>query len=135
MSGKLCDAGEYRWLDILLGTRVVDGALYLGLYKNLTELPDDTELSDIIEVSGNGYSRKTLTRGEWTIETAAGITSASSAEDVFFASGGDWGDIYGYFIATTIDNTGTILAVDHFDSYFSIEDGKGLRVTPIIKLD
>lgn len=135
MAGKICDEGEYRALDILFGTQVVDGILYLGLYKNATELPDDTVLGDLMEVSGFGYARKELTRGNWVLDTTLGVVGASYIEHIFYADGGAWGDVYGCFIATSSDNSGMLFSLDHFANSYEIEDGKGLRVTPIVQLD
>jgi hypothetical protein len=128
MSGKFCDEGEARVLDILLGAQVVDGLLYLGLYKNTSEPAEVSTLADMQEPSGFGYARVTLTRGDWAFTD----DYATYAQQVFLASGGAWGDIYGYFIGTTADDSGKLMALEHFASYYDIQDDTGIRVTPKI---
>ena len=47
---------------------------------------------------------------------------------------GPLGDIYGYFITTTLTGTGgKIMGLEHLGSAFSVLDGKGIKVTPKIK--
>jgi hypothetical protein len=125
-----CDEGENRVLNILLGNTPVDGALYLGLYTNIAQPAEDDVVADMSEPSGYGYARKILTRGSWTIVGDA----ATYAEQTFLASGGGWGNIYGYFITTTASGTGgKLMAVEHLGSPLSVLDGKGIKITPKIK--
>lgn len=126
MAGSIYDEGENRIANILLGATPVDGALYLGLYKDVTEPAETISLSDLSEVSGFGYSRATLSRGIWVITD----NEAEYAQQTFLASGGDWGDVYGYFIGTTLDNSGILLGIEHFSSHYTILDDKGIKITP-----
>lgn len=125
---KWHDEGETRVLNILLGSTPVDGALYLGLYTNPTELPESAILSSLSEPVGWGYGRKTLTRGNWSIAGSA----ATYAIQTFLAQGGAWGNITGYFIATSPDNSGKLLATEHFDTVLNIVAGKGVKIQPRI---
>lgn len=128
---KWMDEGETRVLQILLGSQPVDGAYYLGLYKNSAEPAESATLSDLTEVSGYGYTRKTLTRGSWTISG----DQATFAEQTFLAQGGDWGNIYGYFICTALTGTsGKLMAIEHFDAPYNIVDGKGIKIVPKITI-
>jgi hypothetical protein len=127
-----CDEGENRVLNILLGDTPVDGALYLGLYKNSVQPGETARVSDLTEPSGFGYARKALSRGlaNWNIAA----DTASYAEQTFLAQGGDWGDIYGYFITTSLTGTGgKLMGLEHLGSAFPVLDGKGIKVTPKIK--
>lgn len=126
---KWCDEGENRILNQIFGALAVDGAWYLGLYKNVTEPAEDITLSQFQEPSGFGYARKTLTKGSWTIVADL----ASYAQQTFLASGGDWGNIYGYFLATTSNNTGKVIAVCHFTEPLSVLNGKGIKVVVKIR--
>jgi len=128
---KWVDEGENRVADILFGTQAVDANLYLGLYVNSAEPGESDTLADI-EVpddSGTGYSMKTLARGSW------GITDdyAQFAQQTFTASGGDWGNIYGYYIATSTDGSGVLLCVETFsDGPYNVTDGDSIKITPKI---
>ena len=127
-----CDEGENRVLNILLGDTPVDGAYYLGLYKNVVQPTESARLADLIEPSGFGYTRKPLARGlaNWTISG----DEASYSEQTFLAQGGDWGDIYGYFITTAMTGTGgKLMGLEHLGSAFPVLNGKGIKVTPKIK--
>lgn len=126
---KWVDEGENRVLNVLLGNIAVDGAWYLGLYKNLTEPGENITLADLIEPSGFGYSRKTLTRGSWVINA----NLATFTQQTFLASGGDWGYITGYFLATTPNNTGKLIAICHFSEALQVLNGKGIKVVPKIR--
>lgn len=129
---KWHDDGDNRVLNILLGSTTVDGAYYMGLYKNVTELDDDAELADITEPSGFGYARKALTRGHWTI---TGNVAVYETMQTFMASGGDWGDITGYFLSSTLDNSGKLIASQHFTVALTVLDGKGIKITPQITVN
>jgi hypothetical protein len=128
MSAKWHDQGENWVLGILLGSVAVSTYLYLGLYKNAAALEEDDELASITEPSGFGYDRKQLPRGFW------GIANDKATFDIqtFLASGGDWDGITGYFLTTTADNTGILIASEHFDNAFIVADGKGIKITPTI---
>jgi hypothetical protein len=129
MSAKIMSEGIVRFLSILFGAQAVDASLYLGLYTNAIEPPVGYILDDLDELSiANGYSRKRLLRGGWTI--ANGF--ATYAVQTFLANGGNWGIVAGYFLATTMDNSGKLIAVEHFDDPFTIVDGKGLKINPAI---
>lgn len=127
---KLTDQGEEHFSDILFGSTPVDGAIYMGLYRDTLEPPEDVVLTDFDEPYGSGYGRKQLTRGQWT---RADDLSTYELQ-TFLASGGDWGDIYGYFLATTINNTGLCLAICHFDAPFEVTAGKGIKIVPQMRI-
>jgi hypothetical protein len=127
-----CDEGENRVLNILLGDTPVDGAWYLGLYKNSVEPGEDAKVSDLTEPSGFGYARKPLSRGlaNWTITA----DEATYPEQTLLAQGGDWGNIYGYFITTTLTGTGgKLMGLEHLGSAYSVLDGKGIKIIPKLK--
>jgi len=123
---KLSSDGENRLLDILFGALPVDGVLYVGLYRNQTELAKGATLVDISEVSGYGYSRKSITRGHWTVSG----NEATYPELTFMALGGEWGDIYGYFVCTSLTGiSGKLLFSEHLDAPLNVASGKGVKIT------
>jgi hypothetical protein len=129
---KFVNEGLKRVGDILFGAQAVDATLYLGLYKNIAEPAVGDALVNLTEHSGDGYARIALSRGDWTV-SPEGL--AEYAEQTFTANGGDWGNIYGYFIATSSDNTGKLLAVETFsDGPYDIKDNHSVRVTPKIDI-
>jgi hypothetical protein len=129
MAGKLVDTGENRVQNILFGAQAVDNTLYLGLYTNSTEPAETAVLGDLTVPSGSGYATIALTRGTWTITNDL----AEYAQQEFEAVGGDWGNVYGYYIATSEDLSGVLLFVEQFtDAPFEVNDGDIVRVTPNI---
>ncbi|RLB06412.1 MAG: hypothetical protein DRG83_00080 [Deltaproteobacteria bacterium] len=129
---KWTDQGETDVGNIYLKNQTQNSYLYLGLYTNTSEPAESATLSDITEPSGGGYSRKQLNPSDWT-ENPQG--TFSQPEQTFTASGADWGNIYGYFIATSSDNTGKLIAVEHFsDGPYNIKDGHSVKITPKITI-
>lgn len=127
---KWCDEGENRTLNILFGALSVDATLYLGLYTNSSEPGEAATLASITEPSGGGYARKSLTRGSWSIVADL----ASYAQQTFTASGADWGNVYGWFIATSADGSGKLEAVGQFSGApFNVTDGSNVKVTPQLR--
>ena len=126
---KFVDEGENRIANIILGATPVDSTLYLGLYKNTSEPSEDAVLTDLVEQSGEGYTRIALSRGSWSIVA----DTSSYAEQTFTNVGDNWGTIYGYFISTTADNTGKLLCVEDFsDGPYSVANGDSIKITPSI---
>ena len=130
MPSKWMDEGENRVAEMLFGSQPVYGVLYLGLYKNTVEPPETYGISNLTEVTGTGYARKALARGSWVI--TGGL--AEYAQQTFSASS-TWGNVYGYFLATTNDGAAKLLAIEHFDAPYSIESGKGVKITPKVQVD
>jgi len=126
---KWVNEGETRTLQILFGNQAVDANVYLGLYMNTTEPAEGDNLAAISEPSGFAYARKTLARGSWVITD----DHADFAQQQFTASGGAWGNVYGYFIATSIDGSGKLMAVEHFSNGpYNVQDSGSVKVTPKI---
>src|SRR3972149_1032605 len=126
---KWVNEGETRTLQILFGSQAVDPNVYLGLYTNTTEPLEGDNLASISEPSGFGYARKTLARGSWVITD----DHADFAQQILTCVGGAWGNVYGYFIATSIDGSGKLLCVEHFSNGpYNVQDGGSVKVTPKI---
>jgi len=125
---KCVDAMDNRVANVLFGSTSPDSNYYLGLYTNAGEPAESATLSSITEVSGTGYARKTLARGSFSVSGSV----ASFAEQTFTA-GSDWGNVTGYFIATSSDNSGILCFVESFTGgAFNITNGTSLKLTPNI---
>lgn len=130
---KWVDAGENDVVNILFAATSPWTNTYLGIYSDAVEPGENaglpTQGNPITEISGAGYSRKTLARGSWTITG----DYAQYTQQTFTASGGSWSNCYGYFIATSSDNTGKLLCVEHFTGGpFNVPDGGSIKITPKI---
>ena len=130
---KWVDAGESETLDVLFVAASPWTNTYLGMYTDAAEPGENaglpTQGNPITEVSGAGYVRKTLARGTW-VRTGDYV---QYAQQTFTATGGSWSNVYGYFIATSPDNTGKLLCVEHFTGGpFNVPDGGSIKITPKI---
>jgi len=130
---KWVDEGENRIADILFGVQAVDANTYLGIYTDAAEPGETATLPGgavpITELSGTNYGRITLARGTWVITG----DRADYAQQTFTAGAGGWANCYGYFIATSSDNTGKLLCVEHFTGGpFNVPVGGTIKITPKI---
>jgi hypothetical protein len=125
---KWVDEGENWLLDVCFkkGTSAPTN-LYLGLYTNTTEPAETATLASLTEPSGGGYARIAIAcGGDWTLSS----DQITAAQKTFAASGAAWGNCYGYFIATTSDGSGKLLAVEQFsDGPYNVVDGGSVKVT------
>lgn len=127
MAGIIVDEGRSKALvDTVKDAQV---SLFLGLYTDASQPAKTATLSTLTEAAGTGYARITLTDTDWT-EVNQVITNL---EKTFTAGAGGWGNITGYFIGTTLDNTGKLIAVESFTQPLNMTDGSTLKITPKVK--
>lgn len=126
------EASKVTIFSLILGS-----SLTLKLYSNnKTPAAADTAAS-YTEVSGGGYSAKTLTTGNWT-KTAGSpaVAQYNAAQDFnFTGTTASPSVIYGYFI---IDGSSNLIYAERFPSAsvpFTPINGSLVRVTPRITLD
>lgn len=129
MMAKWCDEGETNVGNIYLKNQAQNANLYLGLYTVPTTEPAETaNLASLTEPVGNGYARITLAPADWA-ESPQG--TFSNLQKIFTASGGNWGNVYGYFIATSLDGTGKLVGVEQFtDGPYNVVNGSVVKITP-----
>lgn len=127
---KIVTEGRNHIANILLKGDTYP-TLYLGLYQDTSEPGLSSTLSTITEVSGGGYSRITLTSGDWSI-----VDDLASNVQKEFTASADWGNVYGYFYCTVLSGTGGKLwVVEHFsDGPYDVVSGASVRVTPRLKV-
>lgn len=129
---KWVDEGETETLNILFGSNSTWSNVYLGLYLNSSEPGETANLTTGLggEPSGGTYARIALTRGaNWTVTG----DNASYAQQTFNCTGANWGNVYGYFIGTTSNNTGKLLCVEQFSNGpYNVQDGGSVKITPKI---
>lgn len=142
-AGKTTDVAKNNILDVYLKGAPVP-TLYLGLFKNTTEPLATATLADIIEPSGGDYVRQMLAPGDWIYpdpaiyndptDTRWGV--ATNPVKSFFNTGVDWGNIYGFFICTSILGTdGKLIRVEKFlDGPYNVTVGGGIRVLPQLSI-
>jgi len=126
---KWCDEGENWLLDVAFKQATSPPSnVYVGLYTNSTEPAEDAALTGITEPSGYGYARIAIACGaDWTLSN----NEITASQKTFSCSGGDWGNVYGYFLTTVSTGTaGKLLGVEHFsDGPYNVLDGGSVKVT------
>ena len=131
---KSTDQGRADALNVYFkaASRSGSGNLYLGLYTNTSEPAAGATLaSGLTELPvTNGYARIALADADWTISGDL----ATNLQKTFTASGGDWGDVYGYFICDVASGTsGNLLYVEQFgDGPYNVLDTQTVKVTPAV---
>lgn len=100
-------------LDVAIRqTQSVPASYYLGWCAE-SDLDDNASLADLTELSGNGYARVAIASNgtDWT--SAAHSTNGrkvTSKVCTFTAAGGDWSAAGRWFLATTADDSGQLIA-------------------------
>jgi|GEM_PF-1333692 len=131
---KWCNEGETQVGNIYLKKDTVTD-LWVGLYKDVTEPAEDGTLAGLTEVPvASGYARIALTNTDWTEQATKG--EFLHIQKIFTASGGDWGDVYGYFLTDCASGTGgKLVAVEDFsDGPYTVNDGWSVKVTPKVTI-
>lgn len=129
---KWCDEGENKVLNILFEATAVDSTLYIGLYEDSSEPGETANLAALTEQTlTNGYARQPLTRGtNWSVASDV----ATAAQVTFTASGGAWGNQYGWFMTDVLSGTsGVLFCVENFsDGPYNVTNGDSVKVTAAI---
>jgi len=89
------------------------------------------------EVTGTGYSRQTIASSDagFTSQADGADWEAVGAKVTFTATDTDWDAATDWFIATTVDNTGVIVACGRLAASRQLAvSGDKLEVTPTIEL-
>lgn len=131
---KWCNEGETLVGDIFLKKAAVTD-LWVGLYTDDPEPAEDATLSSITELAvANGYARIALISSEWTEQATKG--EFLQLQKIFEANGGNWGDVYGYFLTNCASGTaGKLVSVEHFsDGPYTVNDGWIVKVTPKVTI-
>jgi len=126
------DEGAQRVLEAYFNDNWPVGGvnLTLKLFVNDHTPADDDDSGDYTEAAGGGYVAKTLTQGSWTVAEAAGIMTATYAQQTFTFTGPLNGNakIYGYYIVDADDNF--VCAETIAVAFQPANNGDQLLVTP-----
>lgn len=120
------DEGKEKIWDSAI-KQIEDMELILFTNDHVPVVGDDA--SDYTEPVGGGYALKTLTKASWVIGTAAGVTSASYAQQTFNFTA-DVGDIYGYAVIGAI--SGLLYGAERFVSEEPTYNGQTMLITPVL---
>lgn len=123
MALVLCNQGEQRMLEKFFADDMV-----LHLFSNdYTPVEASTE-ANLTEVSGYGYSSKSLVGGSWSV--TPGAPSAAEYAKQTFSFTGAAGDVYGYYV-TAADDSKLLFAERFTGAPFNVaRNGDKIEVTP-----
>jgi hypothetical protein len=123
--------GEVQLLGIAVNN-VANENLLLKLFStNVTPAEADTAAT-YTEVAAAGYAAITLTKGSWTVANAAGVTTATYAEQTFTMTAAT--ACYGYYVVGA--TSGKLFWAENFGSNYAIPSGGGsIKITPKITLE
>ena len=134
MANIIHDEGEQYLLQAALSEeQTLPANFYLGLCNDtLTKTDALTDIAN--EPSGDGYARQEIpsTGVGWTVAKSGDYYRATGTQETFTANGGNWGSLNTWFIATSADGTGKLIASGDIDPARTIADGDSLLVTPIL---
>lgn len=115
MSFIFTDEGREALFEGLLKDTNTPNAQALKLFSNNIAITKDITLTDLTELSGNGYSEITLARADWTISTGTtNLTIAQQSSKTFNFSTGSVINAYGQYIVLTLGSTEYLLGVERF---------------------
>lgn len=129
-----CNEGETSVGNVYLKGQARPTGFFVGLYLDVAEPAEDAVVTDLTEPVGNGYARIELLDADWTEQATKGVFQ--NLEKQFEASGGNWGDAYGYFVTTELTGTaGLLINAEQFsDGPYAVNDGWVVKVTPKVTI-
>lgn len=117
-------------------TQVLPANYYLGLATDAS-LAEDATLASLTEVSGTGYARQAIPASAVGFSSGTAGTNdrkVTGAQQTFMA-GGAWTTANTWFLASTIDGTGKLIASGPLSQPRTLGNGDTLNVTPTIQLN
>ncbi len=130
LHNDLVDEGERSLLMTYFRAEELPAQFYVRLAYDTISLTDG--LGDVQqEASGNGYAPQLVERsaaGFPTVQQVSGDWQISTKQITFTAAGGDIGPFNVAYLATTLDNSGKLIAVLPFNTTQIIGDGTNLEI-------
>ena len=108
---------------------------YFGLDSRSSIATTDLITNLTGEPNSNGYSRVAVpSNGNFTLDFVNGIYRATSQILTFTATGSGWGPVTNLFLATTIDNSGILIASSPLSSATSLSAGDSINMRMALSL-
>lgn len=132
MSDEYCEEGLQHLLEVVYTEeQSVPANYYIGLCEDASVAEDDN-LASLTELSGNGYARQAVASDNTDFTSAATGTNdrkVTTKVVTFTASGGAWNGAVHAFLATTIDDSGKLVAVAALSVERTLQDEDSLQVS------
>ena len=137
MAFTLHNEGEEYMLDTAFSeTQSAPASFYLGLCDDV--LVEADTISDILgELAvANGYARQTIASSdaECVVAIDGEYFKCTFAEQTFTAAGAAWDEVNTWFICTTSDAAGVLIASGPIDPARTLGDGDSMNVETYIRL-
>lgn len=135
MAAEFHQEGLQYLIEVALSEeQSVPANFYVGLATDAS-LAEDASLGDQTEVSGTGYARQTVASNNTDITSATTGTAdwKATTKTVTFTAGGNWTGANTVFFATTIDDSGKLIASAPLSATRTLVDTDTLTVA--IELD
>jgi hypothetical protein len=116
-------------------TQAVPANFYIGLCTD-TSLAEDASLASKTEVGGTGYARQTVASDgtDFTSATAGTTDWKMTTKSVTFTAGGTWTGAKTVFLASTVADTGKLIASAPLSTTRQLNNGDMLTVALEITL-
>ena len=109
---------------------------YLGLYSDASPAEADT-LAEVtaMETAGTSYARQAIpsTAVGWVVALVGGDVDAVATQETFTA-GGTWSSANRWFLATTVDNSGSLICSGDITPARVLGDTDTLKLTATVRL-
>ena len=115
--------------------QTVPASFYIGLATDAS-LAETASRGDQTEVSGPGYARQAVASNSTDITSAATGTNdykITTSTETFTASG-TWTGAKTYFLATTVNDTGVLIASGPLSETITLEDTDTLTIAVQVNL-
>ena len=137
MSNEYCTEGLQHLLEVTYSEeQSVPVNYYIGLCTDAS-IAENANLAGLAELSGNGYARQAVASDNTDFTSAATGTNdrkITTKVVTFTASGGAWAGAVHAFLATTIDDSGKLVAVAALSVTRTLQDGDSLQVSMVLTL-
>lgn len=137
LPNAVTNEGEEFFLEVCLPETETVPANYYAMLFNDSGIAETDTLSTVVgEPSTNGYARQTIASNSTGFPTSgldAGDWRIVSQQKTFSATGGTWGPVDHFGLATTSDNTGKFILYIALSSSRTVDDGGSLKYTATIK--
>lgn len=136
MAAELHEDGLQFILEVAFSEeQSVPANFYIGLATDAS-LAETASLGDQTEVSGTSYARQTVASNNTDITSASTGTNdyKVTTKTVTFTAGGTWTGAKTVFLATTVNDTGVLIASEQLSGTRTLADGDTLTVAIAIVL-
>lgn len=134
MSFIVTDEGEREMLNRITAKNISPSDLILRLFVNDITPTENSVFADFVEPSDGLYEIIPLVGNSWEVNTLAGVSTASQAEQTFSFSASV--TVYGYFVTTLSGSDIICFLAERFAAPHVVEAGGGtIGIPPTLRLE